>query len=117
MSKMDNRMDAMILAALMGGKGRNHEVSPLVVKISLTPQGISSGIEADRRIIDDLHAREWLKETQDKLEPIMKEQTRKFAELFKEKFHLNMREVENPNDEYMPDFLIDMLREVLGGEK
>lgn len=110
----DNRMDAMVLAALMSGMGRKHEVSPLTVKITLTPQGISSSIEASKRIIEDFHAEEWLKETQEKLDPIMKEQTRKFAELFKEKFHLEMREVENPSDP-MPDFLAEMLREVFGG--
>lgn len=114
MSSMDNRMDAIVLAALMSSMGRKHEVSPLTVKITLTPQGISSSIEASKKMIEDFHAEEWLKETQEKLDPIMKEQTRKFAELFKAKFHLEMREVENPNDP-MPDFLADMLRELFGG--
>lgn len=88
MTKNNNTMDALFMAILMG-KLREKEgltVSPFEIRIEVSPVSITCHTSGNRKMIDDLGAEEWLKETQEKIKPIMEEQTTKFAELFSKKF-------------------------------
>lgn len=86
----DNTMDALFMAMLMSKLREKDElvVSPFEIKIEVSPISISCHTSGNRKMIEDLGAEEWLKETQEKIEPIMKEQTTKFAELFSKKFDI-----------------------------
>lgn len=83
----DNTMDALFMAMLMGKLREKKEliISPFEVRIEVSPVSISCHTSGNRKMIEDLGAEEWLKETQEKIEPIMKEQTTKFAELLSKK--------------------------------
>jgi hypothetical protein len=105
--EMDALMMAIIMHELLNKKEKDLKVSPFTVAIELTPNSISCHTEGNKALIADLGAEEWLKETQKKIEPIMSEQTTKFAELFAKKIGCEFQDGKTSG-------FADFLKEVFG---
>lgn len=110
-SRLDTLMMLMALKA-MGSDLKNKTITPFAVSIEVSPTSISCHSEGNKQLIEDVDGQEWLKETQEKIAPIMAEQTTKFSELLKKKFGLSFsseprKASENPID--------DILKGLFGG--
>lgn len=118
MSNM-NKMDALLLAAILGDMGRKEGVSPLTARIIISPMGICGILEVNKKVIEDFHAEEWLKETDEMLAPIMRKQTEKFLELVKKKFNVNLKDATDTDTSGASDPISDMIaqaiKEIFGG--
>ncbi len=90
-SKLETLMMLMALEAMKGGV-KDKTITPFAVSIQVSATSISCNIEGNKQLIEDIGAQEWLKETQALIEPIMSEQTTKFAELMAKKFGLSFSE-------------------------
>lgn len=106
-STMETLMMLMALKAATGNMG-DLTITPLAIKVDMTPISVSCHIEGNKKILKDFGAEEWFQETTERIEPIMQEQTTKFMELVKEKFGLSYCE-----DQSMDE----TLRRVFGGVK
>lgn len=102
-SKLDALMMLMALEAMKGGMA-DKSVTPFSVSIQVSATSISCHTEGNKRLIEDIGAQEWLKETQELIEPIMSEQTTKFAELMGKKFGFSFSEP-HKSETVMDDFL------------
>lgn len=102
MSDMKSAMDSLVLAALLGSLGEKGKISPFTVSINLTPVGVESHSQANRKLIEKLHAEKWLEETNEKISPIITEQTKKFVKLLKEEFGFEEEEAEVEKKEKEP---------------
>ena len=90
-SKLDALMMLMALEAMKSGM-TDKSISPFSVSIQVSATSISCHSEGNKQFIEDIGAQEWLKETQERIEPIMAEQTTKFAELMGKKFGFSFSE-------------------------
>ena len=108
-----NRLDTLMMLMALKAMGNNLEsksATPFSVSIQITPTSISCHSEGNKRIIEDIGGQEWLKETQEKIAPIMEEQTAKFAELVGKKFGLSFGETHKSSGG-----MEDILKELFGG--
>lgn len=112
MSNM-SKIDSLIRAAVLGGIGRGMEIYPIAVKIVISPTGVCGKMEVNKQIIEDFQADEWLKETDEKFSPIIREQTEKFVELFKKKFDVNLKEATDESDS-ISDMIDKALKDIFG---
>lgn len=108
MDKMDKMMAMMMLREILREDG-GMKVSPFTVSIEVTPVSISAHMSGNKAMIKDLGAEEWLRETEEKIRPIMTEQTTKFAQIFSDKFGCEMSDG--------TDKATDILKELLGGQR
>lgn len=106
-STMETLMMLMALKAATGNMA-GLTITPLAIKVDMSPISVSCHIEGSKKILKDFGAEEWFQETKERIEPIMQEQTTKFTELVKEKFGLSYCE-----DQSMDE----TLRRVFGGGK
>lgn len=102
-SKLDALMMLMALEAMKGGMV-DKSVTPFSVSIQVSATSISCHTEGNKRLIEDIGAQEWLKETQELIEPIMSKQTTKFAELMGKKLGFSFSEP-HKSETGMDDFL------------
>lgn len=108
-SRIDALMMLMALKTMESGL-ENKSITPFAISIQVTPISISCHTEGNKRLIEDVGGQEWLKETQEKIAPIMAEQTTKFAELLEKKFGLSFGEVHKPGSG-----VNEFLKELFGG--
>ncbi len=108
-SRLDMLRMLMALKDMRNDLG-NKSVTPFSVSIQVSPTSVLCKSEGNKQIIEDVGGQEWLKETQDKVAPIMEEQTTKFAELLKKRFGLSFEEIPKPSTT-----IEDFLKEVWGG--
>ncbi|MCM1224063.1 MAG: hypothetical protein NC548_57385 [Lachnospiraceae bacterium] len=107
-SKLDALMMLMALKAMESDlKGKS--ISPFTISIEVTATSISCKSEGNKKLIEDIGGQEWLKETQEKIAPIMSEQTTKFAELMGKKFGFSFskdsqKDGGDPIDEFLKGF-------------
>lgn len=90
-SKLEALMMLMALDAMKGGIA-GKSITPFTVSIEVSATSVSCHTEGNKKLIEDIGAQEWLKETQALIEPIMSEQTTKFSELMAKKFGLSFSE-------------------------
>jgi hypothetical protein len=96
---MDAMMMTLVMNKIFGGKVDEQKVSPFSVSIELSATSLSSSVSGNKALIRDLGAEDWFKETEERIAPIMKEQTIKFAEIFSKKFHCDYVDIlDNPSD-------------------
>lgn len=110
-SKLDALMMLMALEAMKSGM-TDKTVTPFSVSIQVSATSISCHSEGNKKLIEDIGAQEWLKETQDRIGPIMAEQTTKFAELMGKKFGFSFSEP-HKSETRIDDFLSKLFGGVL----
>ncbi len=87
-SKLDALMMLMALKAMESDlKGKS--ITPFTISIEVSTTSVSCHTKGNRKLIEDVGGMEWFKETQERIEPIISEQTAKFAELLQKKFGLS----------------------------
>ncbi|MBD5464067.1 MAG: hypothetical protein HDR24_13615 [Lachnospiraceae bacterium] len=87
-SRLDSLMMLMALKTMESDlKGKS--ITPFTVSIEVSATSVSCHTRGNRKLIEDVDGLEWFKETQERIEPIMSEQTTKFAELLQKKFGLS----------------------------
>lgn len=108
--KMDALMMALIMQKIMKSDTDEPKVSPFTVSIELSATSISSSVRGNKALIKDLGAEDWFKETEERITPIMKEQTKKFAEIFSKKFPCEYLDASD-----IPSGFSDFLDKIFGG--
>ena len=84
---------AMLLAEALNGKKEDSTITPYTAEIRISPENFSCVTKTNKIFIGELGKAgiEWFDETNNRLEPIMREQSLKLCEILKEKFDINSR--------------------------
>lgn len=80
------------------------------MKINVTPTSISSRASINKKLFDELGeaGEKWLKETNERICPIMEEQTKKLSEIMGKKFGFTVSEAHAGDEADFSDFLKEM---------
>lgn len=110
----DTMMKAILLKSILEDK-TIPELVPFKVEVTVTPTSITSHAEGNKRFLKDIEGgEEWFQETYDLINPIMKEQTTKFAKLLKQKFGFEIVESDKCLNTDATRF-VEFLRSLFGG--
>lgn len=111
-SRLDTLMMLMALKA-MGSDLKGKSLTPFTVGIQVSVTSVSCHSEGNKELIEDVGGQEWLKETHERIAPIMAEQTTKFVELLKKRFGISFKtEEQTAKSEIRFD---EFLMELFGG--
>lgn len=115
-SKLDALMMLMALEAMKGGMA-DKPITPFSVSIQVSATSISCRTDGNKKLIEDIGAQEWLKETQARIEPIMAEQTTKFVELLKKRFGISFADAPKTEEQTAKSEIRfdEFLMELFGG--
>ena len=121
MADRDN-FDAFFMAAMLTNMNMEKmlkdkvRINPFKVEVTVTPISIDCHCEGNKSFLEDIEGgEEWFKETVALIEPIMKAQTTKFAELAKKKFGFEAEKAEETTSGHL-DFG-EFLRNLFWGAK